>query len=87
MSPKNISTRRSSAEHKRRSRQRHRGGMQRVPVPLRDSDLDLLVRKGYLALEERGKRRAMKYAVEAFLSDSAHAYFQSRRAPQNINGR
>jgi hypothetical protein len=29
----------------------------------------------------------MKHAVEAFLSDSAHAYFQSRRAPQNINGR
>jgi hypothetical protein len=52
-----------------------------------ESDLDLLVRKGYLAPEERGRRRAMKQALEAFLSDRAHAYFESRRARKNINGR
>jgi len=87
MSTKDVPTSTASAEHTRRYRQRHRRGMQRITVPLSDSDLDVLVRKGYLAPEERGRHRAMKQALEAFLSDSAHACGLSRRAPKNINGR
>ena len=87
MSAKGTQTRTASAEHKRRYLQRQRSGMQRVKVLLSESDLDVLVRKGYLAPEERGGRRAMKQALEGFLSDSAHAHALSHRAPNNINGR
>jgi hypothetical protein len=66
MSPNSISTRRASAEHTRRYRRRHRRGIQDIIVPLCDSDLNVLVRKGYLAPEERGRRRAIKQALETF---------------------
>jgi hypothetical protein len=61
--------------------------MRRVTVPVSDSDLDVLVRNGYLAQEERARHDAIKQALEAFLSDSAHAYFLSHRAPKYINKR
>ena len=87
MSAKGTRTSTASAEHKRRYLQRQRSGMQRVKVLLSESDLDVLVRKGYLAPDERGRHRAIKQALEAFLSDSAHAYALPRRAPKNISGR
>jgi hypothetical protein len=87
MSKKGVQTTPASADHMRRERQRHRRGKQRVRVLLSDSDLDVLVRRGYLAPEERGAHGAIKEALEAFLSDSARAYALSRRAPKNINGR
>jgi hypothetical protein len=67
--------------------QRSHTGQARAATPLSGSDLDVLVRKGYLAPEERGRHRAIKQALEAFLSDSARAHALSRRAPKNINGR
>jgi hypothetical protein len=82
MSKKSVQTIPAPAERTRRRRQRR--GMQRVTVPVSDS---VLVRKGYLAPEERGRHDAIKQALEAFLSDSAHAYFLSRRAPKYINRR
>jgi hypothetical protein len=78
MSKKGVQSTPAPAERTRRRRQRH--GMQRVTVPVSDSNLDVLIRKGYLAPEERGRHAAIKQALEAFLSDSAHAYFLSRRA-------
>jgi hypothetical protein len=60
-------------------------GTQRVTVPVSDSNLDVPVRKGYLAPEERGRHDAIKQALEAFLSDSAHAHALSRRTSKNIN--
>jgi hypothetical protein len=78
MSKKELQTTPALAERARRRRQRR--GMQRVTVPVSDSNLDVLIRKGYLAPEERGRHAAIKQALEAFLSDSAHAYFLSRRA-------
>jgi hypothetical protein len=80
MSKKGVQTTPAPAERTRRRRQRRE--MQRVTVPVSDSDLDVLVRKGYLAPEKRGRHDAIKQALEAFLSDSAHAYFLSRRAPK-----
>ena len=78
MSKKGVQTTPAAAERTRRRRERR--GMRRVTVPVSDSDLDVLVRNGYLAAEERARHDAIKRALEAFLSDSAHAYFLSRRA-------
>jgi hypothetical protein len=52
MSAKGAQTSTASSEHKRRYLQRQRSGMQCVKVLLSESDLDVLVRKGYFHRSE-----------------------------------
>jgi hypothetical protein len=75
MSARDMATKRTSSGQGPRFRQSHRRGMHSitVTVPVCDVHIGALVAKGYLAPADRDKTRAIKLAIESFLSHSARA--------------
>ncbi len=58
-----------AAEHMRQYRKRRHRGMLCVQVRLHVTEIDSLIRKGYLKPEQKDDRNEIQAAVEAFLSD------------------
>jgi hypothetical protein len=51
----------------RRHRERRRDGLRCVMVELRETEIDALIRKGFLKSETRNQRNAVILAIYAFL--------------------
>jgi hypothetical protein len=55
------------AERMRRHRERRRNGLRSVTVELRDSEVNELIKRGYLAPESRADKDAIRTALYWFL--------------------
>jgi hypothetical protein len=62
-----------AAERMRQYRKRHREGTRRFSIQLRVTQIDTLIRTGYLELEARDDPVALQWAIDTFISD---AFFQ-----------
>jgi hypothetical protein len=51
----------------RRSRQQRRNGIRIIPIEVKDSEIEILARKGYLRPEERDDPEAIKHALGKIL--------------------
>jgi hypothetical protein len=60
----------------RRYRQRRKDGLQRLRIDLREREIDELVRRGFLCLQERGDRDAIRKAFYACLDRTLGASAQ-----------
>ena len=58
-----------SAERMREYRQRSRKGIRYVNIQLHRTEIDALVRKGYIPDKDRGDPKALQCAVEALVND------------------
>ena len=47
----------------RRSRERRRNGVRIIPLEVKDSGIEILVRKGYLRPEQRNNPEAIRHAL------------------------
>jgi hypothetical protein len=56
-----------AAMRMRRSRERRRDGLRCLRVELRETEIDALVRRGFLKLEARNERKAIIEALYCFL--------------------
>jgi hypothetical protein len=61
------------AERMRRHRQRRRDGMRCLPLEIRDTEVDELIRRKMLKEETRNDKQAILYALYEFLEDSLNA--------------
>jgi hypothetical protein len=52
-----------------RHRNRRRKGLKCVTIELRDTEIDVLIRRGRLAADSRGDLGAVKSALYSFLDD------------------
>jgi hypothetical protein len=59
-----------AAERMRPHRERRRDGLRCVMVELRESEIEALVRRGFLKSETRNERKAIILAIYAFLEDN-----------------
>jgi len=60
----------SAAERMRRHRQRRRKGVRIVRIQLRATEIDALIRKGYLDQKSRDDLDALEFGVDAFVDDA-----------------
>jgi hypothetical protein len=60
----------SGAERMRRHRQRRHDGLRCLTVELRQTEIDALVRKGFLKSEMRNERKAIIQALYIFLESN-----------------
>jgi hypothetical protein len=60
----------SAAERMRLHRERRRRGLRRVQVELHVTEIEALIRKGYLAHGSRNDRDAVELAIGAFVWDA-----------------
>jgi hypothetical protein len=67
----------AAAERMRRHRQRRRDGLRCLIIELRETEVDVLIRKGLLAAEHRHDYEAVQSAFYAFLD---HALGELRDA-------
>ena len=63
-------TRPSSAERMRRHRGRRQLGLRCLTIELRETEIDVLIRRGRLAPDSRGDLLAVRKALHGFLDDS-----------------
>jgi hypothetical protein len=59
----------SGAERMRRHRDRRRKGLRCVRIELRETEIDVLIRRGRLARDSRGDLGAVRTALYGFLDD------------------
>jgi hypothetical protein len=59
----------SGAERMRRHRDRRRKGLRCVRIELRETEIDVLVRRGRLAGDSRGDLAAVRTVLYGFLDD------------------
>ena len=59
----------SGTERMRRSRERRRRGLRCLMIVLRESEVELLIRHGWLARADRDDPVALRNALHAFLHD------------------
>jgi hypothetical protein len=59
-----------AAERMRRHRQRRRDGLRCLVIELRDTEVDVLIRKGLLPAENRQDYASVQSALYAFLDDA-----------------
>jgi hypothetical protein len=62
-----------AAERMRQYRKRHREGTRRFSVQLRVTQIETLIRTGYLEPKDRDDSAALQWAIDTFISD---AFFQ-----------
>ncbi len=62
-----------AAVRMRRYRKRRRRGIRRLHVELHVTDIDTLIRKGYLDHASRDDRDALGFAINAFVNDALTA--------------
>ena len=60
----------SPAERMRLHRKRRRRGMRHVGILLHVTEIEALIRKGYLDQEFRDERSALEFAIDAFVWDA-----------------
>ena len=65
-----LATRTPAAERMRRHRQRRRDGLRCVIIELRETEVDVLIRKGLLPTENRQDYASVQSALYAFLDDA-----------------
>ncbi len=65
--PANDARNLSAAERMRRHRERRRNGLRSLTVELRDSEVNELIKRGYLAPESRADKDAIRTALYWFL--------------------
>jgi hypothetical protein len=58
---------RSAAERMRQHRELRRMGLRIVQVLIYDSEIECLIRKGYLKVERRDNRTALEHALNRFI--------------------
>jgi hypothetical protein len=63
-----------SAARMRLSRERRRGGLRIIRIKLRVTEIDALIRKGYLDPKDRDDLAAVQWATETFLSDALEGF-------------
>src|SRR5262249_6509050 len=63
-------TRTAAAERMRRHRQRRRDGFRCLIIELRETEIDVLIRKGLLPAENRQDYASVQSALYAFLDDT-----------------
>jgi hypothetical protein len=63
-------TRTAAAERMRRHRRRRRDGLRCLIIELRDTEVDVLIRKGLLPAENRQDYASVQSALYAFLEDT-----------------
>jgi hypothetical protein len=59
-----------AAERMRQYRKRHRKGLRCVRIQLDATEIDVLVRKGYLEAKDRDNGKAVQTAAATFVGDS-----------------
>jgi hypothetical protein len=57
------------AERMRRHRDRHQKGLRCITIELRETEIDVLIRRGRLARDSRGDLAAVRRALYGFLDD------------------
>jgi hypothetical protein len=70
MSVETTTMRSPGAERMRRHRGRRQLGLRCLTIELRETEIDLLIRRGRLAPDGRGDLDAVKKALYAFLDDA-----------------
>jgi hypothetical protein len=65
-----LRERSAAAERTRQYRDRQRKGLRCVRIQLDATEIDVLVRKGYLEAKDRDNGKAVQRAAESFVSDA-----------------
>ncbi len=65
-----LRSRSAAAERMRQYRKRQRDGLRCVRIQLDATEIDVLVRKGYLEAKDRDNARAVQTAAATFVGDS-----------------
>jgi hypothetical protein len=70
MNPEVVAIRSAGAVRMARHRNRRQKGLRCVTIELRETEIDVLIRRGWLAPDSRGDLGAIKRALYGFLDDT-----------------
>ena len=70
VTPRTESARSAAAERMRLHRERRRNGMRCLTIELRETEIDALIRNGFLNREMRNNQFAIRDALHSFLDET-----------------